>query len=215
MHTKESGYVPPKKENDYQFNFYFKMENIDYLNLHRLLNVIPNQKPAWSESKKVQAVRKKATINRVISDQTLRDLLKELQFIGDIGEIIAYSFEVDRLKSIGLSKYAELIEHTSIEKGHGFGYDIKSFDYTPDGIEVKEIFIEVKTTKKVENQVFSMTKNEYNFLKQCKESYRIYRVFDIYDNENSVVIHKYPFEKFEILEETSKKYLFKLTSSSL
>lgn len=210
LYTEKSGLITPNKENDFKFNFNFKMKDIDHTNLQILLNVIPKRKPAWLETKKNQKNRKNATYNRIISDQKLRDLLKELQFIGDIGEIIAYYFEIDRLKSIGLSKYAGLVEHTSVTKGHGLGYDIKSYDYTLDGKNVMEIYIEVKTTKNSEENIMSFTKNEFNFLSNLKDSYRIYRVFDIYENDNGLVVHKYPFEKFEVNEEITKKYLFKL-----
>lgn len=208
LYPKEFGLINPNIENNYQFNFLFQMKHLNYDSLHRLLNIIPNKGPAWLETNKSQSIRKNETLRRVIGNQKLRDLLKELQFIGDIGEIIAYYFEIDRLKSIGLSKYVKLVEHTSVSHGHGFGYDIKSFDYCKKEKKVVEIYIEVKTTKNNKINKFSLSKNEYEFYTENKESFRIYRVFDIYESDNSIEVFKHPYEKFEVKKINTLSYEF-------
>ena len=209
LFTENLDYLSPVDVDNSRFKFQFRMNQINYKNLHILLNVIPQKKPAWVESNKAKIMRKKDTFKRIISDQKLRDLLKELQFIGDIGEIIAFYYEVDRLNSIGLSKFAKLVEHISLEKGHGFGYDIKSYDYDDNGVDIIEIFIEVKSTVQGETSLFSLTKNEYDFFKEYEKNYRIYRVYDIYESEESLIIHKYPFERLEFKLEETYKYVFK------
>ncbi len=196
---------PDGKDN--HFKFYFKMYDIDYKNLNNLLNIIPNKKVPWDDSKKNKVDRKRNSIKRVIEDQKLRDLLKELQFIGDMGELLVMAYEYSRLKSIGLDSYVDQIEHTATSKGHGLGYDIKSFDYNNITKRVEEIYIEVKTTKLSSNQSFEMTKNEYETMHQKKEQYRIYRVYEIYEKEDTIDEYKYPFTNLNFVKKNRESYM--------
>ncbi|GMQ55828.1 hypothetical protein AN1V17_02200 [Vallitalea sediminicola] len=68
--------------------------------------------------------------------------------IGNLGEAIVLNYEKQRLKSEGLHKLAEKIEHSAVVKGDGLGYDIKS--YSSDG---KPLFIEVKKQSKINQQI--------------------------------------------------------------
>lgn len=94
--------------------------------------------------------------------------------IGDIGEKLALSWEKKRLVDLGLTAYANSVEHTSELHGDGTGYDIKSFN--EDG-SVR--FIEVKTTKLGLNTEFFMSPNEIEFAQENRENYFIYRVYDL------------------------------------
>jgi hypothetical protein len=98
--------------------------------------------------------------------------------IGDAGELIALQFEKNRLHSIGLDTFIPKIEHVSITQGDGLGYDIKSFDKSPDGT-VKEIFIEVKSTIGNKEDPFQISSNEVSVSKKLGDSYKIYRLFKI------------------------------------
>jgi hypothetical protein len=182
------------------------MKEINYKSLNTLLNVVPHKKVPWIDTSKNILYRKKQSIKRVISDQRLRDILKELQFIGDIGELLVLAYESSRLVSIGLSEYVDFIEHTSMKKGHGYGYDIKSYDYNLDKTKVEEIFIEVKTTRLGSERAFEMSENEYETLLEKKNNYRIYRVFEIYDKADNIIEFKYPFVELIFSKKTKDSY---------
>lgn len=98
---------------------------------------------------------------------------KKNKRIGDLGEYWTVEFEKNRLLDAGLIKQSEKVEHTSVEKGDGAGYDIKSFD-----IDKNEIFIEVKTTTGSCEQIFFITRTELSRSKKERDKYRLYRVYN-------------------------------------
>lgn len=208
LSQSDLGFSKPNKENR-GFVFHFRMSEINHKNLFLLESIPSNQKIPWKETDKSIKERKKRTIFKVIKDQEMRELFKELQFIGDIGELVVMEYEYNRLVSLGLSKYAELIEHTSIEKGHGYGYDIKSYDLNKTSNEIEEIYIEVKTTKLDRHNSFFMSKNEFDFMNKFKSQYKIYRVYEIYDKEDTINIYDYPFNSLQFVEVENKIYKVK------
>jgi hypothetical protein len=74
---------------------------------------------------------------------------------------------------MGCTRLADRIEHVSVVRGDGAGFDILSFE--PDG---KERFIEVKTTSFAETTPFYISRNEVGFAKENAGQYRLYRLFD-------------------------------------
>ncbi len=94
--------------------------------------------------------------------------------VGLAGELLVLDFLEAQLTNAGRPDLVEKIEHTSVVTGDGAGYDIKS--YTETG---SEIFIEVKTTTKLSDKTpFLMSSNEWEFLKENVDSYRLFRVYN-------------------------------------
>lgn len=88
-------------------------------------------------------------------------------------------FEKNKLIELELYELIHKIEHVSITKGDGLGYDIVSFDSTG-----KQIYIEVKTTTKKLESNFFFTRNEIAQMNRLKDAYCLYRVYDL-DIENN------------------------------
>lgn len=185
LNLSSKGYKRRNIDGVKRYVFNFDMINIHIGNFIELQNMKKGEKPTWLKKEISKEKEKRKKSKRMISDKKLRELINEMQFIGDIGELVAIEYETNRLKSIGLKEYIKEIEHTSYVKGHGYGYDIKSFDKDIND-NVYEIFIEVKATKLSEESNFIMTENEYRTFLDYKEKYRIYRVYDIYETGVSV-----------------------------
>lgn len=93
--------------------------------------------------------------------------------LGKAGEEFALNFEHFRLYNLGQKKLAEKVEHVSVTKGDGLGYDILSFD--ADG---RERYIEVKTTAFSKETPFFISRGEIQFAKDHKEQFHLYRLFE-------------------------------------
>jgi hypothetical protein len=93
--------------------------------------------------------------------------------LGKAGEKLALEYEEFRLRSSGKKHLAERIEHVSITKGDGLGFDILSFEITG-----KERFIEVKTTAFAKETPFYASSNEVAFAQERPEQFYLYRLFD-------------------------------------
>lgn len=92
--------------------------------------------------------------------------------VGRAGEELVIQFEKARLISSGRENLADRIEHVSVEKGDGAGYDIRSFD-----VSGKDLFIEVKATRFRKEAPFFITSNEVSFSRSQSERYALYRVY--------------------------------------
>lgn len=95
---------------------------------------------------------------------------------GLLGEQLIIDYEKDRLQSLGLDEYVDKILWVSTKSDY-FGYDIKSFDII-DGI-VQEIQIEVKTSTSKVDIEFQVSKGEVERSEQNSNTYFIYRVYDV------------------------------------
>lgn len=102
----------------------------------------------------------------------------ERKDLGLLGEQLVIEHERKVLLKKHLDKLADNIIHVSLRDGDGAGYDILS--YKPNG---EEKFIEVKTTTGLVNTPFYMSANEVDFSKQNSQSYYLYRVFALKQNE--------------------------------
>ena len=96
------------------------------------------------------------------------------RLIGAKGEELVVLYEQTRLARLGREDLAGRVEHTSLERGDGAGYDILS--YFEDG---REMFIEVKATTQGEQTDFLISANEMEFSELNSENYALYRVFDL------------------------------------
>lgn len=93
--------------------------------------------------------------------------------LGKAGEEFAVSFERWRLIQLGTGQLADQVQHVSITRGDGLGYDVLSFE--PDG---RERFIEVKTTAFGQTTPFFVSAHEARFARQNESNFHLYRVFD-------------------------------------
>ena len=100
--------------------------------------------------------------------------------LGLLGEELVLNYEKESLISLGKEDLAEKIIHTSKVEGDGAGYDIKSFN--EDG-SVK--YIEVKATRGNINTDFYMSPRELRFAELNKDSFCLYRVFDLQKRTNN------------------------------
>lgn len=102
--------------------------------------------------------------------ESLQNSLKLRNEIGKVGEEIAYLYEINRLKNLGIKNPEKNIDKT-FERNVNAGFDIWS---KPSKNESR--YIEVKSTTKEEIEFF-ITSNEIEVLKKHKESAYIYFVF--------------------------------------
>ena len=93
--------------------------------------------------------------------------------LGTNGEVLVFTYERARLSSLGLETLADRVEHVSVTRGDGLGYDVLSF--SPTG---RERFIEVKTTQLGPMTPFYVTSNELSFSVDHHDDYSVYRVYE-------------------------------------
>lgn len=93
--------------------------------------------------------------------------------LGKAGEEFVLNFEHFRLYELGHKKLADKVDHVSISRGDGLGYDILSFE--PDG---RERFIEVKTTAFAKETPFFISRGEIQFASNHEEQFHLYRLYD-------------------------------------
>jgi|WetSurMetagenome_2_1015567.scaffolds.fasta_scaffold04351_2 hypothetical protein len=93
--------------------------------------------------------------------------------LGKAGEEFVMNFEQFRLQKLGKKKLADKVDHVSISKGDGLGYDILSFE--PDG---RERYIEVKTTAFAKETPFFISRGEIQFAKNYEEQFHLYRLYE-------------------------------------
>lgn len=158
-----------------------------------------------TDSGKRMSTSSKETKKIVGSHIDYNSLQKTKSNIGKAGELLVV--ELLREKYAGTST---IVEHTSIEKGDGFGYDITVIH--SDGSEDR---IEVKTTKTTYVDGFYITPRELNAARQCEvegsnKSYKLYRVYN-YDPKNKsadIKIYEGPFsdEAFRFVPTAWKVY---------
>lgn len=92
--------------------------------------------------------------------------------LGHAGELLVMEYEARRLHAMGAGNLADRIDHVSVGKGDGMGFDILSFD--GDG---RERYIEVKTTAYVPETPFFVSPNEVDFSDAHADQFHLYRLF--------------------------------------
>ncbi|PRA00196.1 hypothetical protein CQ017_03965 [Arthrobacter sp. MYb224] len=93
--------------------------------------------------------------------------------LGLAGELAVLDFEEKRLSALGARKLANKIEHVSVIRGDGLGYDIHSFE-----VDGRDKLIEVKTTTGSGVIPFYVSSNELKFSREFPEYFCLSRVFD-------------------------------------
>ena len=96
--------------------------------------------------------------------------------LGQAGEMFALQAEHRRLWKAGARQLADRIEHVSVTRGDGLGYDIVSFE--TDG---RERFIEVKTTSFGAMTPFFASAKEVS-ISESLSTFQLYRVFKFRDD---------------------------------
>ena len=131
---------------------------------------------------------------------------KDKKITGMLGEEIVMEIEKHYLKAMNKEFLAEKVEHVSKEKGDGSGYDILS--YFIDG---RKKYIEVKSTIKSESNSFYLSKNELDFMKENKDNYYIYRVFNVNENGQEPFLKAYDVnDVLNSAEITPTQYIVKI-----
>lgn len=87
------------------------------------------------------------------------------------GQQFVLAFERQRLQAQGLHKYAEAIEHVSAEHGDGAGFDVVSY-----GVDGRERYIGVKTTRFRRETPLYLNAHEVAMSQIWGSRYWIYRV---------------------------------------
>jgi hypothetical protein len=97
----------------------------------------------------------------------------ENRALGLAGERAVVRREMQYLRLAGLDNLAERVEHVSVTRGDGLGFDVLSF--TPAG---QDKFIEVKTTRLGLHWPMLVSRNEIAFSQSQPDSFHLYRLFD-------------------------------------
>lgn len=98
-----------------------------------------------------------------------------LNEFGDAGEELVMLYEVHELEMKKMFNKAKLVRRAA----PGEGFDILSFDERGN-----EKYIEVKTTPAGWRKPFYLTRHEIKFMRQNKQAYSLYRVYN-FDEENN------------------------------
>lgn len=93
--------------------------------------------------------------------------------LGLAGERLVVEHEKQLLIGAGKPELAQKVEHVSLTRGDGFGYDILSF--TPSG---DRLLIEVKTTTGNRDSPFYISPNELNCSHYNASCYKLVRIYD-------------------------------------
>ncbi|MBG6078085.1 DUF3883 domain-containing protein [Polaromonas sp. CG_9.11] len=128
-----------------------------------------------SEAPRKQHHAKEAA-NPLLFRAVKRDYLEreaQNRSLGLAGEAFVVQFEHWRLAGIGQHRLADRVEHVSVSKGDGLGYDVLSFD--SDG---KERLIEVKTTTFGRDTPFFVSRGELALSQGAKDQFHLYRLFE-------------------------------------
>lgn len=158
-----------------------KKENEENTFLSDMLNIfndeIDNANNSTTENKNiintidVISPYKKYSTPRKIDWESIN---KNKAVTGMRGEEIVMEIEQNYLKSIDREDLAVKVRHASKTDGDGLGYDILSFF-----LDGQEKYIEVKSSKNSNSNSFNITDNELDFMKENKDNYQIYRLFNV------------------------------------
>ena len=172
--------------------------------ISRKKSAVPNRKIA---SKIQSASKKPKTISINPARINWVEINNKRKTVGDAGELIVCSYEIEKLLKCDLIELIPKIEHSSQIIGDACGYDIRSFDENGG-----ELFIEVKSTEGSLTNPIYFSKNETDKMKQLGESYYLYRVHNLDISNKTCSISIYPGYKniissFEFVPETIKAKL--------
>ena len=151
----------------------------DLLGRYRIKRIIPYTADLFSGSTvsdpPASFIRGPKRGGAVISQEEIAEKDANCKEIGLDGEKWVVHFEKSRLLSAGRKDLAENVEHVSVTRGDGLGYDVLSYD-----TEEREIHIEVKTTPFKIGTPFIISRNELDHSRDYPQAARLYRVFELY-----------------------------------
>ncbi|MGI6713840.1 MAG: MrcB family domain-containing protein [Bacilli bacterium] len=138
------------------------------VNVIRTLRYI---EPQEKRTKKYSKIRSTGSVRKI-------DYIEKAKTdaeVGLLGEMLALSYERERLIREGHSDLADKVRHVA-SVSDAFGYDIISYQLI--GLEMKEVYIEVKTTTNKLDVDFPVSKNEVLTSNEKKDRYCIFRIYD-------------------------------------
>ena len=130
-------------------------------------------------------------------DYLAEELVKTKQ--GELNEKVIYERELQKMMELEAKEEVERMEEFFKNRNDSEGYDILSFEQQEDG-SLKEIYIEVKSTKGNEGTPIDITDNELEFAKKHIDQYYLYRIYNS-DKENKTL-------KIVTGKELLKNYVF-------
>lgn len=110
--------------------------------------------------------------------------------LGLMGELAVIEYERDKLRAAGLAALADRVEHSSVTRGDGLGYDIRSF-----GEDGSELFIEVKTTRLHSETPFFVSSGEVSASEGLGEQFYLYRLYQFESNDAGLYQLRGPLSK--------------------
>lgn len=129
---------------------------------------------------KSEAPKKQHQVNEAVNSLLFRAVKRDYlereaqnRSLGLAGEEFVVQFEHWRLVAMGQHRLADRVEHVSVSKGDGLGYDVLSFE--SDG---KERLIEVKTTTFGRDTPFFVSRGELALSEGAKDQFHLYRLFE-------------------------------------
>ena len=108
-------------------------------------------------------------------DYLAEELVKTKQ--GELNEKVIYERELQKIMELEAKEEVERMEDFFKNRNDSEGYDILSFEQQEDG-SLKEIYIEVKSTKGNEGTPIDITDNELEFAKKHIDQYYLYRIYN-------------------------------------
>ena len=108
-------------------------------------------------------------------DYLAEELVKTKQ--GELNEKVIYERELQKMMELEAKEEVERMEEFFKNRNDSEGYDILSFEQQEDGT-LKEIYIEVKSTKGNEGTPIDITDNELEFAKKHIDQYYLYRIYN-------------------------------------
>lgn len=108
-------------------------------------------------------------------DYLAEELVKTKQ--GELNEKVIYERELQKIMELEAKEEVERMEEFFKNRNDSEGYDILSFEQQEDG-SLKEIYIEVKSTKGNEGTPIDITDNELEFAKKHIDQYYLYRIYN-------------------------------------
>ena len=128
----------------------------------------PRLQPSAQQERAPYFAANKPQLKRDYIDREARN-----SSLGKAGEEFVVQFEQRRLHEAGQKKLADRVEHASVTRGDGLGFDVESFD-----LNGAPRYIEVKTTAWGKETPFFITRNELAFSKEHNDAFHLYRVFE-------------------------------------
>ena len=153
---------------------------------------------------------RKSDIDRKVNktkkpDYIAEELVKTKQ--GELNEKVIYERELKKLMELEAEEEVAKMENFFNNRNDSEGYDILSYEVLDDG-SLREIYIEVKSTKGNEGTPIDITDNEIEFAKKHIDQYYLYRIYNS-DKKNKtlkIVNGKELFEEFNFVPFTYKIY---------